>query len=377
MIYLAILSMFLLMNYIFVYVIMIFRARKKAKIPNQSVLKKISIVIPLRNEEDNISALIESLSRLSYPLELWEVIFVDDHSEDNSVNVLETHLQNLYFQHKFLKLKDKSGKKEALKLGFSEAMGDILLQSDADCTFSADWLHVHNRAYANSATKMACGAVLNNSESSIFQKFQQAEMMALMNTSRLAIENGNPIMCNAANLSFCKTVIPIVIESYQKTSHPSGDDVFMLHHLHQTYGSDSIVYLTHNESIVHTIAQSSFSKLLMQRSRWASKTSKYSSIFAQFFAFLVLGANFGFYFLLFYLLFFCTDNCTAFALALFSKFIIDGFLVITFQKKYDISVFKHQFLILVIMSFLYPAYIIIIMLRSLMQPIFWKGRKIG
>ena len=369
--------MFLLMNYIFVYVIMIFRARKKAESTNQSILKKISIVIPFRDEETNISALIKSLSRLSYPLELWEVIFVDDHSEDNSVNVLKTQLQNVVFQHKFLKLKDKSGKKEALKHGFSEASGDIVLQSDADCTFSADWLHVHNRAYGNPATKMACGAVLNNSESSIFQKFQQAEMIALMNTSSLAIESGNPIMCNAANLSFCKSVLPFVIESYQKTTHPSGDDVFLLQYLHQTFGSNSIVYLAQNESIVYTSPQSSISKLLMQRSRWASKTSKYSSVFAQFFAFLVLGTNLGFYFLLFYLLFFCTENCAAFALAISSKFILDGLMVISFQKKYNLNSFENQFWILVMMSFLYPAYVTVILLKSLGKPIVWKGRKIG
>ena len=43
---------------------------------------KFSIIVPFRNEAENLPVLLESLSKLNYPMELFEVILVDDESEE-------------------------------------------------------------------------------------------------------------------------------------------------------------------------------------------------------------------------------------------------------------------------------------------------------
>ncbi|MES2851337.1 MAG: glycosyltransferase, partial [Bacteroidota bacterium] len=43
---------------------------------------KFSIIVPFRNEAENLPILLESLSKLNYPMELFEVILVDDFSEE-------------------------------------------------------------------------------------------------------------------------------------------------------------------------------------------------------------------------------------------------------------------------------------------------------
>jgi cellulose synthase/poly-beta-1,6-N-acetylglucosamine synthase-like glycosyltransferase len=50
-----------------------------------------SIIIPFRNEAKNIPCLANSLAQLNYSKNQYEVIFVDDDSTDNSVNMLQDY----------------------------------------------------------------------------------------------------------------------------------------------------------------------------------------------------------------------------------------------------------------------------------------------
>ena len=49
---------------------------------------RISVIIPARNEENNIMTCINSLSKQTYPPDMFEVIIVDDHSTDATWNIL-------------------------------------------------------------------------------------------------------------------------------------------------------------------------------------------------------------------------------------------------------------------------------------------------
>ena len=55
---------------------------------------QFSIVIPFRNEADNLPQLLDSISRLNYPKNLFEVILVDDASSDNSVGLIRDFISN-------------------------------------------------------------------------------------------------------------------------------------------------------------------------------------------------------------------------------------------------------------------------------------------
>lgn len=376
MIYIALVSLFLLMNYVLLYAIL-FRNSSKQKKQNFNLkFKKLSVVIPFRNEATEIPTLAKSLSQLSYPTELWEVIFVDDSSEDNSKEILETCLKNVNFKHTVLSLSDTFGKKEALKMGFSVVQGEIIIQTDADCEFSTDWLQTHNNAYVSENIKLVCGAVLFNSPKNQFEHLQQAEIMALMTTSKMTIEAGKPLMCNAANLSFCKLMLPLVLQTFKQTTHSSGDDVFLLQRIDKEFGPKSIIYLTDKQSIVKTNPLSSLYEFMMQRSRWASKTQSYSSFFARFFAAIVFLGNISFYIAFFYLVFFCEELCIVFLIAIIAKFVVDILTVLSFQKTYHLKPLKHLFSTLILLALLYPIYLISVLVFSLIKPAVWKGRKI-
>jgi glycosyltransferase involved in cell wall biosynthesis len=93
---------------------------------------RISVVIPLYNEEQSIAMLLGNIRKiLEKSRWSWEVIFVDDGSIDGSFDVL----RELNRRHPFvraIKFKKNYGKSAALAAGFSEAKGDILITMDAD-----------------------------------------------------------------------------------------------------------------------------------------------------------------------------------------------------------------------------------------------------
>ena len=77
---------------------------------------RFSVVIPFRNESKHLNGLLKSILNLAYPRPHFEIIFVNDASEDNSVQLIEAHLRssNIDFQIIDQKYKYTYQKKEAI-----------------------------------------------------------------------------------------------------------------------------------------------------------------------------------------------------------------------------------------------------------------------
>ena len=91
---------------------------------------KLSIIIPVFNEEKTLATLISAVEGVELPLEK-EIIFVDDSSTDKSREILSEYLG----KHKVLFLDKNQGKGAAVKRGFEVATGDIVLIQDADLEY--------------------------------------------------------------------------------------------------------------------------------------------------------------------------------------------------------------------------------------------------
>ncbi len=92
---------------------------------------KISIVVPVFNEEESINELYNQINTILYQYSNWEVIFIDDGSNDGSLIKLKSiadenkNVKIVHFNNNF-------GKAEALSEGFSQASGDIIITMDSD-----------------------------------------------------------------------------------------------------------------------------------------------------------------------------------------------------------------------------------------------------
>jgi glycosyltransferase involved in cell wall biosynthesis len=108
----------------------------------KSSFKKISIVIPLYNEEESIVPLSHELRKALSRINInYEVILIDDGSTDSSLQKLKevTKTDNRF---RFLSFRKNYGKSAALHVGFKAATGDVVVTMDAD--LQDDPQEIHN-----------------------------------------------------------------------------------------------------------------------------------------------------------------------------------------------------------------------------------------
>lgn len=94
--------------------------------------KKVSLVVPIFNEEESLSELYQEMVTALDGLGItYELIFVDDGSQDGSRRLLE-ELHRKDERVKVLELRRNYGKAVALATGFREAKGEIIITLDGD-----------------------------------------------------------------------------------------------------------------------------------------------------------------------------------------------------------------------------------------------------
>ena len=116
-----------------------FRRERKPQ-PGIARYPVFSIVIPARNEENNIEETVCLLEGLDYPA--YEVIVVNDGSTDSTGSILDKLLKEYPQWLKVVHLKPNSGKANALNVGISLSKGELVLVMDADCRLEPATLRV-------------------------------------------------------------------------------------------------------------------------------------------------------------------------------------------------------------------------------------------
>lgn len=238
---------------------------------------KISVIIPARNEEENIERCIQAVLAQEYPKELFELIIVDDHSGDNTAEIIKSYPQVQYLNLEEL-LQDEeihtAYKKKALSYGIEHCTGDLIVTTDADCTMPAGWLKDIAAMYQRDKPVMIVAPVVFTHSSRLVEVFQALDFMSMQGITVATINLGLGNMCNGANLAFTKQAY-LHVGGYTGIDHiASGDDYLLMMKLSKAFPG-RINYLKSKSAIVQTKPQPDWNSFLQQRIRWASKSGKY------------------------------------------------------------------------------------------------------
>ncbi len=327
----------------------------------------LSIIVPFRNEEKALPFLIEALKQQSLPSYLYEVLFIDDHSTDNSVATLQKLIANEpnYFLHHT----PSKGKKQAIKNGITHCKYNYIVTTDADCLPTIKWLEHISCFIQDKNSDLIIGSVFFHKKNSWFSSFQFYEFISLIISGAGAAIKKTPIMCNAANLTFTKELY-FLAQPYILNRYASGDDIFLLHYAKKH--NYKIDFLKARGSIVYTSPTNSFRDFFQQRIRWASKSKGYTDILTIIVAMIVFSAcllEISFPFFLKYYPHAGILTLTFFAL----KMILDYKVI---QSGSNFLNQKLKLMHYISFTIVYPFYITSTALLSFFAKTNWKNRKV-
>ena len=239
----------------------------------------ISVIIPARNEEDNIGPCIASLLSQEYPAGLFEVIVIDDHSTDNTAALVQQvgdpRVRLISLQdHLSPKERLNAYKKKAIEIAVAHCNGSVIVTTDADCTASPRWLLLLAALYEEKNPVFIAAPVAYIDETSFLKIFQSLDFMTLQGITGASVYRKAHTMCNGANLAYSKSVFYEVDGFKNIDAIASGDDMLLMHKMYKRY-PDRIAFLKSPDAIVRTQPMPTWKTFFNQRIRWASKADKY------------------------------------------------------------------------------------------------------
>jgi len=342
--------------------------------PDHMDLSFISVIIAVRNEEENLPRLLDCLSMQNFPSDRFEVVFIDDSSTDHTVKVIEQFMASVAFSIRILANNYVEGigispKKAALQKGIEASQGTILVMTDGDCWFGADWLKTISASFYNEKTMFVSGPVAIHGDHGILSRIQSVELSSLIGTGAALINLNYPLMCNGANLAFRKTAFSHV-NGYEGYAHQtSGDDVFLMQKINHSF-PESILFLNDANSLVYANPQPSLSGLINQRKRWASKWSDYLLPFSWALP-VFLFVHYTTFFVALVVLFPGFSLHLEIGVLIGIKIILD---YIFLKKVMNFCKLPFRLWVFILSEFLYPIYALFIGISVHFGTYSWKGR---
>ncbi|MFV8345920.1 glycosyltransferase family 2 protein [Flavobacterium sp. ZB4P13] len=331
---------------------------------------KFSIIIPFRNEAENLPILLESLSKLNYPMELFEVILVDDESEETFKIPLSSRAQSRDNIQIIKNIRiSNSPKKDAIVTAMQIVNTDWIITTDADCIVNTNWLLTLDNYIQLHDVAMIAGAVTYDCGNSFLHHFQQLDLASLQGATIGSFGIDKGFMCNGANFAYTKSFFQELNGFEGNDGIASGDDVFLLQKA-IAKSPDKVHYLKSQNNIVITKPLNDWKSLFYQRVRWASKTSSYQSTFGKGLGVLVFAGNLCLILGVWFWIFGMISFPNIFLLVVL-KFSVDAVLI--YKTNYFLTKTKMRYLIL--SSLFYPFFSTSVALYSLFGKYEWKGRK--
>ncbi len=337
----------------------------------------VSVVIAVRNEEEHIKNIMSDLLHQNYPKNRFEVIFVDDNSEDNTKKIIKDVCEN-ESNIKLIELKYKnenlSTKKLALSEGIKNSYGEIILTTDADCRLKSLWIESMVKNFTPECGMVVGFSQINeeDKEDSLFIGLQALDFLSMMCAAAGATSLGYPLASSGQNLAYRKEAFQKV-DGFSKIKHRiSGDDTLLLQII-KKHTDFKINFSFYKDSFVSTHPLKSLKEFLNQRTRWASNALYQRKMDILFFIYLIVLylTNVGLIIFSLISVFYRTFGSIP-IYCLLSKWIIDFIVLLKGTKIFNRPDLLKYFFIWEIFQ---PFYFAFVGIKGSIGKFTWKGRK--
>lgn len=245
----------------------------------------VSVIVPARNEADDIDSCLESLRACEYPEEKLEIIVVDDFSTDGTAARVRAQqpagmppesTEPVRLVEMASSTEQNGDHKPAVVArGVDAANGDIILTTDADCTVSPKWIRSMVRR-CTTDTPFVAGPVAYNHEDLFLPRLQALELMGLVAYGAGSLGLGLPTFCNSANVAVRRELI----ETHDASPRGAAQDELLLQNV--AYASEkNVAFNSDPDALVTTTPVPSFSTYIQQQARWAHMGMRYPFVLPQ------------------------------------------------------------------------------------------------
>jgi poly-beta-1,6-N-acetyl-D-glucosamine synthase len=323
--------------------------------------QNISIVVSAKNEEDNISKLLESISAQNYKANNFELVIVDDGSEDGTLNKIrnDNSIQNSL---KIIEIKknESKGKRNALSIGIERSEYPFICITDADCLPQKNWLKSFSEIFKE-GFDFVFGIAPFIQEKNLVNKISCYENFRSTILAVFFAKIGLPYTAAARSFGFSRKAFES-IEGYKNTFDTiSGDDDLLLREAVKHKMKIGIV--TGQDAFVLSKSKFKFKEYFKQRSRHTQSSFHY--LFKHQVA-LGLFHLMNLFFLFSPLLVFLNIN---FIYLFVTKLILDSVTVLILQRKfgYKFSIFE-----IIYIQIIYEIFLIVHFFNAEFKKVEWK-----
>lgn len=234
---------------------------------DSSFQPNISVITAARNEEHNIGACIESLTRIDYPKDKLEIIIVNDNSTDATATII----RNFADQHSNVRALDADqtvgnlrGKANAIAQGIDVSTGEVILLTDADCVVPPSWVRTTVQHYTENVGVVAGLTLLQ--PGGLFAGMQSLDWAYILAVASATMALKNPLSCIGNNFSFRRKAYDEV-GGYRGIKFSVTED-FALFKAITRSGRWEYKYPLERESLVFSKACRTLPELYRQKRRW-------------------------------------------------------------------------------------------------------------
>ena len=208
---------------------------------------KVSVVVPVRNNQEMIAECIESLLNQDFHKDEFEIIIVDNNSTDNTAEIIKRYPVKYLFE-------GKTGRTKARNTAIKHASGDIICFTDSDCVAHKSWIRELAQGFNDASIGGVGGKSLGHEVSNLTEKYIEL----LYEEYNLSFRSSDPPQIMTGNAAYRARVLEEVgcfDESFETSEDYDLSARVFWSGYRLEYAPKAIVYHRHRSNLKKFFAQ--------------------------------------------------------------------------------------------------------------------------